>query len=283
MSLWDLLSSEGRRERALEKNCAKAQNGKIKPDDRRPALYDLYEEAVAIHAAEEAVAKDPDNALLQTALQAQRLRSERAITGLLSRFTFIYDTNIVMDEEEKEGVYEWLVGMGERILPHVRRHLHTAPSLSWGLRIITDICDHETTWDVLAEVLKKFDPEYERDPSRKIQLMTFLGEFKDPRAVQALLPFLGDHDETVRYVTVESLLKQGDEEAREPLLQLLVSEEEESLRIKARIVEGICDAGWRTKGFRGTVEKLLLTALPEYIVDGKGHIKRKKPREEPPA
>ena len=46
-------------------------------------------------------------------------------------------------------------------------------------------------------------------------------------------------------------------------------------RIKNRIAEGFVDLGWVVKGYRGTVEKV----LPEtFIVDGKGHIKRKKPR-----
>ena len=95
---------------------------------------------------------------------------------------------------------------------------------------------------------------------------------------EALLPFLGDHDETVRFVTVESLFKQGDEQAREPLLELLLYEEEESLRIKNRIIEGFAEVGWRVKGFRGTVEKLMAQSFSDYAVDGKGRVKRKKAR-----
>ena len=251
MGLSSFFTKEGRKERALQKNCAKAANKKIKPDDRRPALHDLMVDG-----------------------------SDTAVEGLLRRFTFNYDINIVMDEEEKNYVYEGLLAIGDNILPTVRRHLKVAPSLSWGMRLVNDLCDRETVWEVLAEVLEDFDPEYERDPSRKIQLMTFLGEFKDERAVEALLPFLEDHDETVRYVTVESLFQQGDEEARKELLQLLINEEEESLRIKTRIVDGMAEVGWKVKGFRGSVEKILAEDLPEYIVDGKSRLRRKKARKD---
>ena len=247
MGLSSLFTKEGRKERALQKNCAKAANKKIKPDDRRPALHDLLVDG-----------------------------SDTAVEGLLRRFTFNYDTNIVMDEEEKNYVYEGLLAIGENILPIVRKHLKVAPSLSWGMRLVNDLCEHETVWEVLEEVLQDFDPEYERDPSRKIQLMTFLGEFKDERAMQALMPFLEDHDETVRYVTVESLFQQGDESARQALLELLINEEEESLRIKNRIIDGMIELGWKVKGYRGSVEKVLAEDLPDYMVDGKSRLRRKK-------
>jgi hypothetical protein len=214
---------------------------------------------------------------LEGELRVATRRAEEAVLGLLRRFTYNYDTNMVNDEEEKDMVFEGLVALGSRILPQVRQHLRQSPTLSWGLRLLNDICDHETTWSVVSEVMRDYEPGYERDPTRKQQLMTFLGEFKDPRAVDVLLPFLSDHDETVRFVTVESLFKQADERAREPLLQLMTSPDEESGRIKHRIAEGFAEVGWLIKGFRGTVEKI----LPEqYIVDGKGRIKLKKAREE---
>ena len=70
----------------------------------------------------------------------------------------------------------------------------------------------------------------------------------------------------------------GDVRAREPLLELMVNPEEESLRIKHRIAEGFADTGWVVKGYRGTVEKLLAEHISEFHVDGKGRIKRKKVR-----
>ncbi len=247
----DLFSKQGRKERSLQKHCGKAADKKIKPDDRRPSLYALLEDG-----------------------------SSPAVLALLRRFTFIYDTNIVMDEEEKNMVYNGLMQMGEKIVPEIKQHLLTSPTLSWGLRMLNEICDHESVWTVLEEILKDYEPGYERDPTRKEQLLTFLGDFKDQRAVEVIIPFLEDHDEGVRFISVESLFKQGDDSAREPLLQLLTNENEESLRIKHRIAEGFVESGWPVKGFRGTVEKLLSSTFNEFLVDGKGRIKAKKVRKE---
>jgi len=290
VSLKDLFSKQGRRDRSLAKSCAKAIDKKIKPEDRRPALWNLLEEARGVETVQAELAKlegqaaggkpaerEAELTRLRGELEEAQRRSVEAVNALMRRFTFIYDTNIVNDEEEKDMVYEGLVALGDRILPEVRRHLKDANTLSWGLRVLTEITDPETSWGVVAEVLKDYEPGYERDPSRKLQLMNFLGDFKDPRSVDGLLPYLEDQDEGVRYVTVESLFKQGDERAREPLLQLMTSEEEESLRIKHRIAEGFAAAGWLVKGFRGTVEKIL---PPEYVVDGKGKIKLKKARDD---
>jgi hypothetical protein len=100
----------------------------------------------------------------------------------------------------------------------------------------------------------------------------------DARAVEALIPFLEDDDEGIRFTTVEALFKQKNDSAREPLLKLMTNAEEESLRIKHRIAEGFVDVGWVVKGFRGTVEKLLAEHISDFHVDGKGRIKHKKVR-----
>lgn len=250
MGLRSLFSKEGRHERALTKAIAKAADNKIKPDDRRPALHLL--------------AKDD---------------SDASAAGLLARLNFNYDTNMVSDEEEKEYVYQVLVARGEAIVPALRGYLKHAPTLSWGLRILSEICEHDRVFEVVAEVLARHDPGYERDPTRKQQLLTFLGDFKDPRVAALIVPFLDDHDETVRFICAEALFVQEDEEvAREALLKRLIDEEEESLRLKNRIAEGLVESGWVVKGFRGTVEKVLADAGGEYFVDGKGRVKKKKGR-----
>lgn len=229
----------------MQKAAVKAGDARIKPDDRQPALQLLLDDG-----------------------------SDPAIEGLLRRFTFNYANNMVTDEEEKEYVFEGLVACGERVIPALRAHLRSSPSLSWGLRLLGEVCTHEQAWEVLAEILQRYEPGYERDPSRKVQILSHLGSFDDPRVAAAIVPFLQDHDETVRFVTVEGLLARADESvAREPLLALLLDPEEESRRLKNRILQGFAATEWTVKGHRGTLEQ----QLPEdYVIDGKGRIRPKK-------
>jgi hypothetical protein len=243
MGLFDLLSKEGRKAGALKKSLARAVNKDAQSADRMRALEILREDG-----------------------------SDEAVYGLLSRFSFVYDKTIE-DEQEKEWVRSALVELGERILPQVRRYLHAAISISWPLGILQKVASSDQIYETIVELTERNTNEYTRDPSKKIQMLTYMGEHKHARIPPLLLPYLEDMDEGVRFTTVEALLKQRDEGAcREPLLSHLVKPEEESGRIKRRIIDGLADLGWEVKGFRGTVEKM----LPDgFLLDGKGHIKRK--------
>jgi hypothetical protein len=88
--------------------------------------------------------------------------------------------------------------------------------------------------------------------------------------------YLGDMDEGVRFTTVEALLSlKSEETARDKLLELFVSDAEESLRLRIRIADGFAELGWLVHGHRGGVEK----KLPDgFQLDREGHIlKLKKP------
>jgi len=202
--------------------------------------------------------------------------SPEAVEGLLSRFTIRYDKSIE-DEQEKQFVFDELTKMGSKILPSLQKHLNSAESIAWGLKILDEVASKDEAWPILADLCERNDNTYIRDPSKKIQLLNHLGEHDDPRAAKALVPYLVDMDEGVRFVTVEALLRHKDPEiAREPLLTLLTNEKEESHRIKKRILDGFADLGWDVKGYSGTVEKMLADMLPGSRLDNHGKIKRKQ-------
>ena len=221
--------------------------------------------------------KDAQSADRFSSLEALRDDgSPEAVEGLLSRFTIRYDKSIE-DEQEKQFVFDELVKMGSSILSPLQKHLRNAESISWGLKVLHEVAPPDQAWPILADLCERNDNTYTRDPSKKIQLLVYLGEQSDPRAAKALVPYLTDMDEGVRFVTVEALLRHKDvDSAREPLLQLLTNDKEESRRIKKRIIDGFADLGWDVKGFSGTVEKMLADLLPGARLDNHGKIKRKQ-------
>jgi hypothetical protein len=245
MGLFDLLSKEKRDERARSKNIQKALNKYAQSPDRMRALEALVEDG-----------------------------SEEATYALLRRFAVNYDKTIE-DEQEKEWVYESLVAKGAAALPAVKRYLFSAESVSWPLRVLDKIsASTDDELALLEEVMARHEPGYERDPTKKMQLLTHLATLKHARSVTLAVPYLKDMDEGVRFTTVETLLRHKNEAvAREPLLQLFVSDEEESLRIRIKIAEGLADLGWPVQGYRPGVEK----KLPDtFFIDRDGHIKRKQ-------
>ena len=163
------------------------------------------------------------------------------------------------------------------ILGELQKHLRNAESIAWGLRLLDEVASAEQSWPILADLCERNDNSYVRDPSKKIQLLNYLGDKEDRRCAEALLPYLEDIDEGVRFTTVEALLRHKEPEvAREPLLKLLTNEKEDSRRIKKRILDGFADLGWDVKGYSGTVEKMLPDYLPGARLDNHGKLKRKQ-------
>ena len=241
MGFMDFFSAEGK----LRKHVARARNKDAQSVDRLASLEALANEG-----------------------------SAEAVEGLLGRFTIRYDKSID-DEHEKEWVFDHLCEMGGKILPQLQKHLRSAESIAWGLKLLPEVADREQAWPILQDLCERNDNIYVRDPTKKTQLIAFLGDHDDARAAAALPPYLVDVDEGVRFTTVESILKQKSAEVgREPLLTLLTNPKEESRRIKMRIAEGFADLGWDVKGFSGTVEKLVTDLIPNARIDAAGKIKR---------
>ena len=243
MSVFDLFRKDGRAQRARDANIKRAVNKYAQSPDRMKALQSLRDDG------------SPD-----------------ALYGLLRRFGMMYDKTIE-DEQEKDWVFEVLLEMGPVIIEPIKKYLLSADSISWPLRLLDRVAGKEQELEVLKAVLERHEPGYERDPTKKIQVLNHLASVKDDRVPPLLVPYLADMDEGVRLAAVEALLRHKNEEiAREPLLQHFVSDAEDSLRIRIQISEGFAELAWLVKGHRGEVEK----RLPEqFQLDREGHFKKK--------
>lgn len=243
MGLLGFLSKEGRDRRSLEKNAARAVNKYAQSPDRYKAMQSLINEG-----------------------------SPESIFAVLRRFGMMYDKSIE-DEQEKEWLFDSLVEKGAAIIPQVERYLLAADSISWPLRLLSKVAGKEHEIDVIKKVLERHEPGYERDPSKKIQLLNHLAAMKDSAVAPLAAPYLADMDEGVRYAAAEGLIRLGNEEAaRETLIAHFVDEKEDSLRVRLVIADGLADQGWLVKSHRPAFDK----RLPEaFAIDKDGRLKRK--------
>jgi hypothetical protein len=243
MGVFDLFSKEGREHRARERNIGRAVNKYAQSPDRLKALQSLRDDG-----------------------------SPEALYGLLRRFGMMYDKTIE-DEQEKDWVFEVLVEKGSTVLEPLKKYFFAADSISWPLRLLEKVANDEQALSMLKEVMARHEPGYERDPTKKIQLLNHLAGFKDDRAPPLIVPYLGDMDEGVRYAATEALTRQGDEAvARLPLIEHFISDKEESLRIRIQIAEGFAALGWSVGEHRPSIEKY----LPEqFQLDKEGRFKKK--------
>jgi len=238
LGLADLFSKEGRSRRNLEKNIQRATEKHAQSVDRWKALETLRDDG-----------------------------SSEAIAGLLRRFSFNYDKTIE-DEQEKEWVYQSLCAMGKKVVPELRKYMRESETLAWSLKILESVSSGESFIETLRLLCEWNDNSYVRDPSKKIQLVHFLGDHRDAAIAALIVPYLEDVDEGVRFKAVEASYSQGFRDVvLGPLLKALANSAEESRRIKVAVIEGLAAAGWSLNPGDEvtTVEK----ALNELSLDGK--------------
>jgi hypothetical protein len=253
MGLFDVFNKEARAKNARQKNIARALAKYAQSPDRFAAMEKLREDG-----------------------------SEEALVGLMKRFSFKYDKTIE-DEQEKQWVQEVMVAKGEAAIPAVVRHAKEADSWSWPLRILEHIVTGDRLLALLDPLLAREEPTYTRDPSRKLEALSFLAEWRgapDREVVKRIVPYLADFDEGVRYAALEALshhLKDApvDDFATE-LLTALVRPEEESRRIKRRAA-ALAEAAKVPLGERkDQVAAILAAVLPEYAINDKSQTLVKK-------
>lgn len=163
--------------------------------------------------------------------------SQESLLRLFRRFSFKHDKTID-DEEEKSWVYNALVEKGEDVLVPLEQYLLETDSLSWPLRILAQVATPQKRAQILEQICKQNPNEYTRDTTKKVQLLSWLGEHPSKENIDLLVPYLSDPSEEVRFTAVHALfLQQSSDGWVNNILELLVSKEEESRRIKLFIVE----------------------------------------------
>lgn len=212
MALFDLFGKKSDSS-ALKKHAERATNRRAQPPDRWEAIAALV-----------------------------KLGTAEAVEALLPRFTFYVDPSIT-DQDEKDAAFEGIVATGEIAVAPVTAFLRKADSISWPVKILDRIVTPEAVLETLIGLLSEMDTEYERDPQRKIQSLATLQERVDPRIASAVVRFLDDANETVRFTAAGALLAQPEAaEHRAALLRCFCVEE--SVRVRNRILDGFIAANW---------------------------------------
>jgi HEAT repeat protein len=208
-------------------------------------------------------------ARMEAADKLREIGTEEAIYSLARRFSATSE-NLGVDQQEKKSVQDVLVEFGDRAVQPLKRYLRSHDQVTWAIDALKEIIPQEELTAFLFEILKEGDPVYIRGEKAN-QIMKALEHVGDPEVVPGVIPCLKSADDTVRFVAVECLAAYGDERAREPLLDALVSPDEDSARVKIRIGEALEKLDWDVKGYRKKVE----AALPEpFRVTSKGRVVR---------
>lgn len=169
---------------------------------------------------------------------------EEAYRILLSRFNLLNPSQ-VKDLQEKEGVLSLMLGIGSPLVEWTKSYVRdTVDGVHWPMRFLQRVLDDADYRNFLADMIDATEAGYARDPKKKLGLVQLVGEFPNERSRDAVAKFLDDHDEQVRFHTVDVLLRSGCTNAQEALCARWASEEESSGRIHHAIAEAFAERGW---------------------------------------
>jgi HEAT repeat protein len=254
-----MLFGSGRGKTRIEKLTKRVTNQYSQSVDRYGAMEDLLKIA--------AQSGDKADKLADGSPERQELerKSDDAYVALLKRFTMNASKSID-DEEEKGWLYGRLSAVGKPMLRPIKRFCQDADgSIAWALRIVEDVANEREEWEILDALLEAHPPVYERDSSAKLQMLTHVKEIDDPRVREILINYLGDPDENVRFFCIEALIDNAEEEAKGALVAHLDSGEEDSVRLRSRILDGLSDLGWDLSEHAAVIRKHL---DDEHVFDG---------------
>ena len=196
--------------------------------------------------------------------------SDEALRALLTRFTVRVDPSIT-DGEEKNEAFHAIAQHGEAALEPVRDFLNSAENLAWPLKLLREIQTEEQVTTILLELLSRMDTEYERDPQKKIDLIASFEEHKDPRIVEAVIRFLDDMNETVRFHAAGAILAQDEADAAlDALTKAFLAEE--SVRVRMRMLDGYVERGWKLADVKEEATKKMPRG---YSLGKKGEVRKK--------
>jgi hypothetical protein len=230
------------KERALQKTIEKATNKLSQQPDRWAALEKLREDS-----------------------------SDDALYGLCKRLG-VTSMKGVEDEQEKNWVVDVLVEKGGAAWNPLTRYMKTAEQLSFPLRVLERIGDHDKILKAVDEILATEPPGYARFPERRIDVIKWFTEWKgatEDEVLSRVTPYLGDFDENVRFTAIDGISTHDPKKIVGPLIDALVRPEEESGRIRRTIVEVL----ERTKAPLGARAKEVATMLSgplgdDFKIDG---------------
>ena len=208
-------------------------------------------------------------ARMEAAGKLKAIGTPQAIYCLARRFS-VTTENLGVDQDEKRYVRDELVGFGQEAVEPLKLYLRRHNQVTWAVDALSTLRPDEEVAPFLLEILFQGDPVYIRG-EKATQILKALESMHIEGVVEGVIPCLKSADDTVRIAAVECLEVHADERAREPLLEALVSDEEDSVRVQTRITETLERLGWEVKGFRKKVEAV----LPEpYRVSSKGKVIR---------
>ncbi len=212
------------------------------------------------------------NAYIQTAERKRimavlaDMQSEDALSVLLKRFTYRTEGSIV-DEEEKELAYHYLMEAGPRAIGPIERFVAENDGVYWPLKALRSLAGDEHAVELLLGALDRASLLDNRVNEQKAQLVSNLRDFPHPKVRDRLVELTKDEDDDVRIMALDGLMTYGKDDALGIIVERIL-DPEESLRTKSVLYEQLVDLEWPLTDWVEQLEEAAV--LPQHYRVGGG-------------
>lgn len=203
--------------------------------------------------------------------------SHAALLGALKRFGQNASGGIA-DEEEKHWLEDALVSLGDAALPALSQYIGAGRKIAYALRAYRRISGDAAVTDLILISLTKHPPEDHRGFETKEELLAELEQqHGEERVLTAMLPFLVDHNDEIRWRVMDILAQHEDysDDQRATIQEHLaysVSHLDVSPRIAGRAAALIAEKGWQVPS-----DTILGASLTDrFFVDKKGFLRMRQ-------
>ncbi len=201
-------------------------------------------------------------------LEEEAKTNDEALRGLIKRFNFNIEHSI-LDNKEKEHVQKIIMSHKERAIPLLHENLEKDFNISWTIQTLNKLGIGDVV-PALLSVINYEDLSFAKDKLEKnLEILTMLRDYKHPEIYDKTKEFLDNHDERIRFATLELLAIQDPSRASQDLAIYITDETVENLRLQNRVIKLYHENQWKIpnhKQFKGGKIK------DGIYIDNKGHI-----------
>lgn len=249
-------------------------------------ITDLFKKGPLDEAKIDKIAKLAANPYAQPDVRMKEMNkllnegTPAALRGVLKRFAANAEGHIA-DEDEKKWLEDQLVEIGTDALEPLADYVRTEDKLTYALRAYSRIAGDANAVGFFVDALNHYGPDDYRSADAKVQILRQLADkISDERVLPALMPFLADHSDEVRWAVLDILTKAADEKLLTSELQAAAAEhlgrqvviDDNRPRLQRRAAEILCEREWAIKG---DVEMVIPILEEDFFIDKKRFVRRR--------
>jgi hypothetical protein len=165
--------------------------------------------------------------------------TRECLVGLLNRFKVVVQSPH-WDEEEKRWVVNEMAQLGDPAKDVLREFVIAENEVTYAITALSRLCSQAELIEILKTALLARSPEDHRSSESKMELIAALEEHEPADLSKLLIPYLDDHHDDVKCITLD-VLAQKQETLAYPKMISMLAEDFHSAGVLRHTASKVCE------------------------------------------